>query len=404
VSTPNVPISSFGFFCDTLSQATPIRQKRKSQMSKRFQCGYVFAVGKMWHGRYRRDVPGQEKRESPLAVLGARAEMTKLEARQKLMDIIEKEGLNKKSYLELLTMPIKTFDDMADAWELKRLPQLKVSTQVFAPKQIAKHLRPFFGSMALEKIKTGDINQWLRGLENIGLEPKTVHNQWKQFRSIMSWNSKQNDEPKRAWYPDLPVIPEIEQRWFTQEEMRQIVADAEGQFKVLFYLAGSSGLRFGELAGLHVEDIDYVRGVIRVRRSVWRGIEVSTKTKKGYRDVRIDSSTVVMLKQYLGDRSTGRVFQSKNGTPIDIHAASGEVLKPLCKRLGIEPGGMHAFRHGRVSQLQANNVPADLIKDQIGHSSLRTTRGYTHFTDEYFRDTVERVALSCTQMPNVHIN
>jgi integrase len=55
--------------------------------------------------------------------------------------------------------------------------------------------------------------------------------------------------------------------------------------------------------------------------------------------------------------------------------------------------GMHAFRHGRVSQLQANGVPADFTKSQVGHSSLRTTSGYTHFSEDFARETVERLAV-----------
>jgi integrase len=53
---------------------------------------------------------------------------------------------------------------------------------------------------------------------------------------------------------------------------------------------------------------------------------------------------------------------------------------------------MHAFRHGRVSQLQAGGVPPDFTKSQVGHSSLRTTSGYTHFTEAFKRETVERLA------------
>lgn len=61
------------------------------------------------------------------------------------------------------------------------------------------------------------------------------------------------------------------------------------------------------------------RGVIRVRRSVWRGREVSPKTRKGDREVWIDSATVRMLQAYLGDRTSGRVFQTRNGTPLSDH-------------------------------------------------------------------------------------
>jgi integrase len=366
-------------------------------MSKRFQMGTVFLHGKKWHGRYRRDVPGQEKREYPMVVLGSKKEMSKPEAKQKLMEIIQQEGLNNPTYLEVLDAPVKTFGDVADAWILQRLPQLKISTQRAAPSQIAKHLRPFFGMMSVESIKTGDVNRWIGSLQ---LAPKSVHNQWKQFTTIMNWHARQNDEAARAWYPDLPTIPEDQQRWFTPEEMRQIIDAAHGQYKVFFRLAAATGLRFGELAGLHVEDISFSGGFVRVTRSVWNGIEVAVKTKKGYRHAPIDSGTVAILQAFLGDRTTGRLFQGSRGGVLD-HDVTSKVLKPICKRLGIPEGGCHAFRHGRVSHLQANNVPGDLIKNVIGHSSLRTTRTYTHFSDAFVRETMERLSLSCTP---VHTN
>src|ERR1700745_1921471 len=213
--------------------------------------------------------------------------------------------------------PVVTFNHVADAWELKRVPQLKPSTQYTAPMLNRKYLRPFFGQLAPSEIKTGVINDWIANLGSKGLQPKTVHNLWKQFRAVMNWYAQQNDEPKRAWYPTLPTIAEGEQRWFTQDEVRRIVEAAQGQYKVLFHLAAYSGLRSGELAGLHVQDLDLERGVIRVRRSVWKGMEVAPKTRKGYRDVWIDSTTVQMLIEHLSGRTAGRIFQSRVGTPLE---------------------------------------------------------------------------------------
>jgi integrase len=154
-----------------------------------------------------------------------------------------------------------------------------------------------------------------------------------------------------------------------------------------------------ELAGLHVEDI--VDNIIYVGRSVWRGIEVSRKTRKGYRAVPVDSNVVAVLNTFLGGRTTGRVFQGKRGGFLDNHTITGKVLKPVCKRLGIPGAGCHAFRHGRVSMSRQNQVPVPLIKSMIGHSSLNTTDGYTHFPPSYVGDTIERNGLSCTQ---VHIS
>jgi integrase len=373
--------------------AKPFRQKGKKYMSKRSgQAGQVFGRNGRWVGRYYVDVPDQTNRVRKAVVLGMINEITKPQAKLKLKTMLSDEGVNTPEHLVRSLRPATVFNTVADLWESKRLPQLKESSRYSVPKLLAKHVRPFFGHMALEEIKTGNVNDWILEMQSKKLEPKTIHNMWKLFRAIMNWHAQQNDEHPRKWYPILPTIPEDEQRWFTQTEVRRLVEAAEGQHKLLFHLAGSSGLRAGELFGLHVGDLDLNRGMIRVRRSVWRGREVSTKTKKGYRDVWVDSGTSQMLKQHLGTRTSGRVFQSRSGTPLDTSNVLSKTLYPLCDSLSIPRGGLHAFRHGRVSHLQANNVPGDFTKSQVGHSSLRMTSSYTHFSEAFARKTVERLA------------
>jgi integrase len=373
--------------------ATPFRQKGRKYMSKRSgQTGQVLLRNNRWIGRYYVDVPGELKRQRRAVVLGFKRELTKPQAKLKLLSIITTEGVNTPEHLERSLKQLKTFRDVADAWESKRLPQLKESTRYMAPKLIAKYLRPFFGHRPVAEIKTGNVNDWISGLQSNKLEPKTVHNLWKMFRAMMNWHAQQNDEPPRKWYPVLPALHHYEQRWFTQEEIGQIVNAAKGQHKVLFHVAAATGLRAGELFGLHVEDLDLNRRVIRIRRSVWRGQEVSPKTQRGYRDVWIDSTTAKTLEDYLGERTSGRVFQTRCGTPLSDHDVLRDALHPICDRLKIKRGGMHAFRHGRVSHLQQSGAPPDFTKRQVGHSSLRTTSGYTHFDEAFAREVVEKLA------------
>ncbi len=371
-------------------------------MSRRSgQTGSLTLVGQKWYGRYWRDVPGKENREHPLVVLGEKSSMTKPEARRKLMAIIEAEGVNSPQHLERALKPAVTFNSIADAWEAKRLPLLHNSSQFITPGRLRKHVRPFFGSMAIEEIRTGTVNDWIRSMTAKKLEPKTIHNVWKDFRAIVNWQRKQMDEPKVTWYPDLPTLPDDEQRWFTQAEIRQIVDAATGQYKVLFHLAGYTGLRSGELVGLRVEDLKLEDGVIEVRRAVWNGIEGDTKTKSGKRNVFIDSATLQLLRDFLAGRQAGRLFQSRLGTPLENRDICRRVLKPLCEKLCIRPGGMHAFRHGRVSHMQASMVPGDFLNNQIGHSSLRITSNYTHFAHGQKREMVEKL-LSCTQSADLY--
>ena len=321
--------------------------------------------------------------------------MTKQDARRKLLGIIHSEGVNTAAHLERSMSPAVTFNKVADSWIDKHLPTLKVSTQHSAPKLIKKHLRPFFGALPIEEIKTGTVNDWIAGLNREGLQSKTVHNMWKMFRGMMNWHAQQNDVQPRKVDPTLPKENMQEQRWFSQEEVRQIVQAAKGQYKLLFLLAAFSGLRAGELFGLHVEDVDLRRNLVRVRRSIWRGMEVTPKNGKS-REVRIDSGTALALSQYLGVRTSGRVFQTKDGEPACYDNVVRQNLKPLCRKLGIPEGGLHAFRHGRVSHSRQTGVPAEFIKRQVGHSSLRTTDGYTHFSEQQQREIIEGLAPSWT--------
>lgn len=396
---------------DILSLQTPIQQKRNRYMSKRYQRGSVRLIGNVWKGRYWVDVPGEAKRKHPQVELGTKPEMTKLAAKQKLEEIIGKLGLNTPTFLERLEVPAVTFSQVCDAWESKRLPQLALSTRTEAPGQLAMHLRPFFGAMPLETIKTPVVSQWIAGLVKLGLKPKTVHNKWKYFTQIMNWHARQMDEPKRTWYPDLPRIPKGDPRWYTPGEMIQIIEAAadypawgqtKGQYKPLFRLDAFSGLRSGEVTGLYCEDLDFARGLVHVQRSIYKGVEVPTKGQRN-RKVFIDSITMQMLKEFLGGRTSGRIFQSRTGSPINNQQLN-IVLRWATKKLGLKTGTMHGFRHGRITHMRGNGVMDKIVQEQVGHQNRQTTDGYTHVEEDSVRAMIEKLAVSCTQMPNVYTN
>jgi integrase len=54
-------------------------------------------------------------------------------------------------------------------------------------------------------------------------------------------------------------------------------------------------------------------------------------------------------------------------------------LHPLCKKLGIPPRGLHAFRHGQGTLLDQMNVPMKVRQQRMGHTSAELTLNiYTH--------------------------
>ncbi len=241
---------------------------------------------------------------------------------------------------------------------------------------IDKYLLPRLGDLPMDGVDERKVQEFVANLNRTELAPKSIRNIIGVLRLILGKSRW------REWNLVLPEIPQKEQRYFTENEMRKIIKSAEGQWRALFATMAGTGLRCGEVFGLHFEDLDLSSCRIHVRRSVWRGQEVTVKTKSGNRTVDIEPALAEILRQHLNGRRSGRVFQTQNGTPFSKDNVRRKLLSILVK-LGLKRGGLHAFRHGRVSVLQENGVPGDLVREWIGHSSLRTTSRYTHISPEF---------------------
>jgi len=169
------------------------------------------------------------------------------------------------------------------------------------------------------------------------------------------------------WNLTLPEIPEWEQRYLTEDEMRKMIDSVEGQWRAVFTTMAGTDLRCGEVFGLHVEDLDLASCRIHVPRSVWRGQEVTVKTKSGNRTVDIEPALAEILRRHLGARKAGRVFQTKNGTPFSKDNFRRKLMSVLDK-LGLKRGGLHAFH--RSWEHQAKDAEASTTKTAISICGL----------------------------------
>ena len=64
---------------------------------------------------------------------------------------------------------------------------------------------------------------------------------------------------RKAWMSweemNLGKPPRSKQRYFTEEQLKQIIEAAPGQYRVLFAVLAGTGMRIGEAAGLYVETL-----------------------------------------------------------------------------------------------------------------------------------------------------
>jgi integrase len=90
-----------------------------------------------------------------------------------------------------------------------------------------------------------------------------------------------------------------------------------------------------------------------------------------------------MLKPHLNGRTQGLVFQSKRKTPLVNCVVVNQHLHPPLRKLGLERGRMHGFRHHTVSTLVMAGTPIVVIKKWIGHGSDEMVNRYTYLRPDF---------------------
>ena len=287
------------------------------------QGGQIVRKGKTWHVRFYVDVPEQRNRRRtslPIGPAVGKEKLTKPEAARKAQNIIRDAGVNTAEHLEQAIQPkrVKTFAERV-AWcrtNHKAWIDGKPGPIATMEGHLTKHILPKFGSLPLDAIDETAVQEFVadlkrstferrRGdgtlLKTYKLSRKTVLNIVGVVKLVLGrkvW---------MTWELDLGRPTRPKQRYFNQEQLARIIAAAKGQYRVLFALLAATGMRIGEAAGLHVDDLDLDHLVIYVRRSVWRGQELPPKTETAERQIDIDPLLAQMLREYLGYRERAAV-------------------------------------------------------------------------------------------------
>ena len=356
-------------------------QEVERMARRRYQDGCVYRRGDVWVGRWREDEVDAEgkirrrlKSETWKVAEYPTKRLVQRELKRKLAEV------NARSYR---AKPQTNFEVFAKKWETTVLPNFKSSNQPPMRGQLRKHLVPALGSFALANL-TGEPLQVF--VSNCKLSPKTIKNLVAtlsiMWNTAKAWRLVEHDPSQGLKLPEQN--PE-EARCFAADEIRRIIEEANEPYRTLYWIAGETGIRMGELCGLKWDNINLDRGIVQIKQSSWRGELGTPKSKKGIRAFAISPGLWAALAE---KRSTdpvtdsGLVFHTSNDTPWDGDTTRKRKLHPLCDRLGIARGGFNAFRHGNATIMDQVSVPTKVRQDRLGHADIETTNRYTHLVSE----------------------
>lgn len=150
---------------------------------------------------------------------------------------------------------------------------------------------------------------------------------------------------------------------------------------MLVLLAGTTGLRRGELIALRWEDIDFAKQVVNVTHAIWHNVEGETKTPASRKPVPLQPVVIRALSSWreasLYRSDTNYLFPSiqKNGTqPLQPEMVLRRHIRPALTRLGITKEiGWHSFRHGFSNLLRDNKVDVKVAHELLRHANSRIT-------------------------------
>jgi integrase len=236
------------------------------------------------------------------------------------------------------------------------------------------HIEPVFGRVAVVKVSTGDVRIWTRSLLAGGPSPATVAQCVTALSLAMREAVEQGvrqDNPTRGCRPKA-AGPEPGRALSGAEVARLVKVGTDGP---VFLLAAVIGLRFGELAGLRVGDVDLPAGRVSIQRTVIevRG-EQSVKPypkggSAGRRIVGIPKSVSIRLKPIVdGRQASAWLWPNAGGGPI-YYSIGAARLRAAMKAAGLEPAGLHILRRTAATlSLQAGTNLRD-VQAMLGHSS-----------------------------------
>jgi integrase len=283
-----------------------------------------------------------------------------------------------------------TFGELAEAWHAGRV-KLRDTSKARNRSYLDNYLLPMFGRWPVNRIETFDVQKWIASLDKRSLAPATIGKSVSMLRTVLKTAVRDKlivvnpadadlELPVRDPGADNPMVV------LTATEVNDLIETAGLFYGVHLLTAAQTGLRWGELVGLPIANVDLLRGEIHVQQQL---IEVDgklrisdkLKTPTSRRTVTIGRGLSELIGEHIGrfPNQHGLVFTGPEGGLLRRSNFAKRVLKPAAARIGRPDLSMHDLRHTHASLLLASGEPITVVSTRLGHKHPATTlRTYAH--------------------------
>ena len=276
-----------------------------------------------------------------------------------------------------------TFRNFAEEW--RKLQVHRRGTATSTEQMLRRHVYPRIGDRPLGAIRASEIQALVKHA-SADLAPTTVELLYRRVVSVFRAAVRDRLIPSSPCVDVKlpPKRPETSTQLLTTEQVVTLAETVPDRYRAAVLVGAATGLRPGELFGLTLDRVDFLRRSVKVDQQVVRnsGPEAGVvlgplKTASSYRAVPLAGAAADVLAAHLArwpaDGDPPLVFTNERGGLVQQHPFA-IVWETSRDRAGLPSWATpHDLRHYYASLLIRSGASVKVVQRRLGHASAKTT-------------------------------
>ena len=242
---------------------------------------------------------------------------------------------------------------------------------------LESHILPAFGKMKISVIKKQDILTFRAALAKVQTRTKKtlsasrINHIMTPLRMLLN-EAADRYEFTTPWKNIKALkVPRTEVNPFSLDEVERLIKIAPDDFKAYYTIRFFTGLRTGEIDGLHWDKVDLDKKQIYIDQSLVKGEMTDAKTDGSNRVIKLTDRVVSAFQiQMQATKHLGPfVFCKKDGKQFNYQTISRVIWEPMLERLKFKYRNPYQTRHTYATLLLAAGESPEWIAQQMGHST-----------------------------------
>ena len=292
----------------------------------------------------------------------------------------------------------ETFREYAEHWRSVQSHRPTTADQV--ERNLTRHVYPAIGDRPLATILPSDLKALVKTMGKT-LAPSTVSVIYRHVSAIFKAGVADRriaaspcsgvsvPEPRRARVVPVGIA-----------EVQAVAYAITPRYRAAVILAAGTGMRLGEVLGLNVAQVNFLRRQVHVDRQLVQiaGQEPTfgpPKTNASYRTIPLPQMVVDEVAAHLAAypaRPDGLVFTNELGAPVR-RTSLWKVWRTATTAAGVPDLTFHGLRHHYASLLIRHGESVKTVQERLGHeSATETLDTYSHLwpdSDDRTREAID---------------